>query len=330
MNKDLISKVFRMASWNEESIESVIRLDRESLLGNKSKLWHLKNKDGKEWVIKKYPPWIMKRDLAWIHEYIKLLYKKMFPLCINKGESIQVDGHCWAIYEFAIGNEFEIHNTRHFEDMAIKLRRLHDISSSLNMRTRYSWSSVANFNPNYALVEKIYKKMPQQISPEYIKTLINKACRIYESFVGATNSGNTFPIHGDFITKNMKFTTAGISKVFDFGNARSDYFEADIALTLSNLCEEFKSDNWKDIEHQFLIIYKSSHFENLYLSPKLICISGLVFLIRECIYLCKEYLLHPEDKLINDLEEKTRALELFIERLPIQTELVGKFFKDSQ
>ena len=324
-----ISKVLVSASFDVSGIKNLTYLTLESSLGNTSKIWSFEDQQDNKWIIKKYPKWSQKEDVFWIHKYMNLLHEKGYPLSIHRGQPVEIDGHMFAVYEYAKGVQFDSNNTKHLREMAIGLKDLHDFSSDLVIEGARNWPVVADFKPDICFLDTFdLGILANEVEIKRIKILIIQAYKIITSIFKLSQKKTT-PIHGDYRTKNIKFSSMGISKVFDFGNARNDCLEADITLTLNDLHAVYLNGDWKENQMEFLSIY-NEHGHISKVIPEFIYGSGLTLLTRESIYLIKEYIHTSRRELLADLERVISELEFQLNNLHLQMNMFEEVFSKSK
>lgn len=324
-----ISKVLVSASFDVSDIKNLTYLTLESSLGNTSKVWSFEDQQDNKWIIKKYPKWSQKEDVFWIHKYMNLLHEKGYPLSMHRGQPVEIDGHMFAVYEYVKGIQFDLNNTKHLKEMAIGLKDLHDFSDDLVIEGMRNWPVVAYFKPDICFLGTLDTSiLANEVEIKEIKTLIIQAYKTITSIFKLSQKKTT-PIHGDYRTKNIKFNSMGISKVFDFGNARNDYLEADITLILSDLHSVYLNGDWKEKQKEFLSIY-NEHGHTSKVIPEFIYGSGLALLTQECTYLIKEYIHTSRRELLTNLEGVISELEFQLINLHFQMNMFQEVFGKSK
>lgn len=297
---DLLTKAHTISGWVEFP-------SPESIEGNKSRIWYFADKDGQKCVIKQYPEWVNEKDILWIHSYMSKLFQKGFPLAESLAEPLQFDKHFYAVYSFADGTKYDPLNKFHFVDMALKLGQLHSLSQNIKIGGNRNWPVVAGYN--------------YQDGNEFLTYAWKVASGLLQN-----SNGSIMPIHGDFRKDNIRFNQNGISKIFDFGNARNDYPEVDLATTLRDVAGELDLSNWLKSQSEFLQIYKNSNAREVKILPDLICASNLILAIQENSYLIHEYSENKGEGIKNALEKESVYLSFLLKNLDTQLSLYKGVF----
>jgi len=290
---DLLAKYTHSDGWVDCS-------PLRDIKGNGSKIWYFANKENQKAVIKQYPEWVNEMDVSWIHSYMKELTQKGFPLTEHIGEAIQFNQCFYAIYSFAEGTKYDSSNNLHFVDMARKLRDMHDLSLNIKIDGPRNWPIVSGFK---------YRG-----DNNFLMEAWEKASKLFQS-----SNSIVGPIHGDFRKENIRFNQTGITKIFDFGNARNDYLEADLATTLRNI---------GDLEEQrkFLLIYRDSSNSKIKIQPTVICASAITLAIQENAYLLKESLKGNNKNLNKILEKESSYLKFLLNSVNLQLSIYKNIF----
>lgn len=307
MNKEIFSEILLNAGINL-GIYEIPHSNIDKSEGNKSRIWYFGNEREPKWVIKQYPQWIQHSDLAWIHNYMTKLSQNKFPVVEVVGEPVQYDDNLYAIYSYAGGKRYDFSNRLNFIDMASKLGELHFLGQNLIIDGYRNWPVVAGFK--------------YEGDNEFLSKTWNLASELLEE-----TNGDIIPIHGDFRRENIRFDSRGVSKVFDFGNARNDYPEADLAVALKDIGKDKRLGNYINTWNDFLRIYRESNNGITRINPNLLSASTIVLSIQEYSYLLSES--HKGN--IGNIEEmltaEFRQINFLIDNLSIHQKLYKEVFK---
>lgn len=276
--------------------------------GNKSKVWYFQDREGQKWVVKQYPEWVHATDITWIHSYMNKLSQKGFPLAKHVGKAVEYNKQFYAIYSFAEGTRFDPLNKSHFVDMALKLGQLHILSQDIIVYGNRNWPVVAGFEYRGNHESLVY------------------AWNIASKLLQGTDEGIVMPIHGDYRKDNVRFNQNGVSSVFDFGNARNDYPEVDLAIALKDITGKAESPDLLEKQREFLQVYKDSNMELPRISPNLICASGIILGIQEISYLHSEVSTNNDQGINNLLTRESRHLESLLTNLDGHLSLYREIF----
>ena len=147
MNKEMLSGILNTSGIRTEGVCGPTSDYEGFARGNGSNIWYFKDLGGSEMVIKEYPHWVGKDDILWIHEYMRRLSQKGFPLAKAVVEPVQKEDHYFGIYEFANGSLFDKKNVLHIISMAATLRKLHDFSRDIKIQGTRNWPTVYGYQP---------------------------------------------------------------------------------------------------------------------------------------------------------------------------------------
>lgn len=312
MNKEILSEVLNGSGIRSVRLTEPISSHEGFSPGNGSTVWYIKEHSGTELVIKEYPAWVGNNDISWIHEYMRQLAQKGFPLAKAIGEPAQKDGHYYAVYEYAAGLRFNSEGNSHVISIAQNLRRLHDLSRDIKIPGFRNWPTVSGYQPTQ-------NKLVSFDSNNGGK-LLESSWKMASNLLQDKNIP-IMPIHGDFRRVNIRFDQSGVAKVFDFGNSRNDYLEADLAITLRDV-----AGNSRISIGDFLKIYRDFGVGKPEVTPEAICASSLILPIQECLYLWKECLQNSSLELENALSKETKHLESQLSALPKTISLYKEIF----
>jgi hypothetical protein len=290
MNKELFGLL--SASGSLDSKFQDVNLTATSG-GNSSHVWIAADKEGQKHVIKQYPEWVHEKDILIIHQYMNELFQRGFPLAEPIGKHLQFNNHFYAVYSFADGTGYDSSNPSHLADMALKFRMLHDLSQNIKIDGQRNWPVVTGF--------------AYTGNNEFLMDAWKVASELLQK-----GKGFVMPIHGDFRSDNMRFNGNGITKVFDFGNARNDYPEVDLAITLRGIGGESDSPKLFKLQENFLQIYRDSGTEMPKITPNLICASSIILAIQENSYLLRKYSRSQEGEIKNSLQRETDYLDFLL------------------
>lgn len=314
MNKEAITKLLNLSGIGSVITESPnLNLENASE-GNRSEIWPFVDASGTKWIVKRHPFWMDKGDIYWIHSYMSMLEKGGYPVIRNAGD-LEHDGQVYSIYEYAQGALFDANNPSHYMDMARKLAKLHQMSSHYGINGKRHWPTVVGYTANFETIDK--KSLGTKFQDVY--SLVKTAWEQVSIFNDL--EGDIFPIHGDFRSENMRFDQNGITKVFDFGNARNDYPEVDVAITIRDLAGLLGSESVDKTQISFLREYQENRDKQRVLRPELILKSELVLGIQECTYLLKECLQTKTENLMGDLQEEFEHLNFLVSHLTDRQEM---------
>ena len=275
--------------------------------GNASHIWTVDDQDGQRRVIKQYPDWVHENDIEMIHQYMGQLLQNGFPLAELVGKPVWFDGNFYAVYAYADGMGYDPLNPAHLADMAQKLRMLHDLSQSIKIDGQRNWPTVSGF---------VYAGSVE---------LLSNAWNVASELMINTNR-HTVPIHGDFRKINIRFNENGINRVFDFGNARNDYPEVDLAITLRDIGEGSVEPDSFALQGRFLRIFKDSGIEAPKILPDYIYASSIVITIQESSYLFQRYSRNHENVTKLLLQRETEYLTFLLETKDRLLSLYGGIF----
>lgn len=275
--------------------------------GNSPHVWIATDKEGQKIVIKQYPEWVREKDILFIHNYMGELSQSGFPLVEIIGKPLQFDKHFYAVYSFADGAKYDPLNHSHLVDMARKLRMLNDLSQNIRIDGQRNWPVVSGFNytGGDAFLTDAWK-----VASELLQN----------------SKGVIMPIHGDFRKDNIRFNGNGITKILDFGNARNDYPEVDLAISLRDVGGEPSSPDLFKIQEEFLQIYRNSNTVRPQIIPNLICASSIILTIQENSYLLRKYSRGQEDGIKNLLHRETDYLKFLLRNKDRQLLLYRSIF----
>ncbi len=291
------------------SKDNVAFVDSDGMTGNKSKIWYFKDNNDNNWIIKQYPEWVKETDIKWIHKYMKELSLKGFPLVSTVNRHQQFENHIYSIYSQADGIQYDPENRSHLASMASELSHLHSLSQDIKIVGNRNWPTVAGF---------AYEGDNKLLSQSW--DIASKLLKLDDNIV--------MPIHGDFRKDNIRFNGNGVSKVFDFGNARNDYPEVDLAITLRDITSDVSEpSDYLQTQRKFLLIYRDSNKELPKISPQMICASAIILSIQENSYLLKESLGNDDQALKLAVEKETNHLNFLLDNLVTHLSLYQDIFK---
>jgi len=307
MNREIFSGLLAKSGL-KHSEDKLPSLNSNIDDGNKSRVWYFSDESGQRWVIKQYPEWVAETDISWIHNYMFKLAQKGFPLAEAKGEPLSLNKNFYAVYSFADGTQYDPLNKSHFVDMAEKLGLLHNLSHNMKIDGCRNWPVVAGFT---------YRG-----DNRFLTDAWNISSKLLQNY-----NGVIMPIHGDFRKDNIRFSQSGISKVFDFGNARNDYPEVDLAISLRDVSSGLVTSDWVNTQSEFLKIYKNFVNGTPRILPDSICGSGLVLAVQENSYLLHELSAGRGDERVkNALADESNYLEFLLANLSTQLLLYRSIF----
>ncbi len=288
--------------------DNTIFTDPNSHVGNKSKIWYFNDDSENKWVIKKYPEWVKEADIVWIHKYMRELSQKGFPLVEIKDKYLSFDNHIYSIYSFAGEMHYDFKNKSHLTNMASELSHLHRLSQDIKVEGSRNWPTVAGY---------IYQGKSEALNQSW--NIASKLLKQSTSII--------MPIHGDYRKDNIRFNANGVMKVFDFGNARSDYPEVDLAITLRDVIGDIsKSQDYLEIQKGFLLEYRNSNRNLPKISPQMICASAIILAIQESSYLIKESLKSESYELKFTIKKETMHLDFLLDNLDTHLTLYQDIF----
>ena len=291
------------------SKDNVAFVDSDDITGNKSKIWHFKDNNDNNWVIKQYPEWVKETDIKWIHKYMKELSKKGFPLINITNRHLSFENHIYSIYSHADGTHYDPKNKAHLISMASELSHLHSLSRDIKIEGDRNWPTVTGF---------VYEGDNKLLSQSW--DIASKLLKLDDNIV--------MPIHGDFRQDNIRFNGNGVSKVFDFGNARNDYPEVDLAITLRGIASDVSEpSDYLQTQRKFLLIYRDLNKELPKISPQMICASAIILSIQENSYLLKESLGNDDQTLKLAVEKETSRLNFLLDNLVTHLSFYQDIFK---
>lgn len=313
MNKEILADVLKGSGVKSEELAELTPSQEGFTPGNGSNIWYLEDLSGTRLVIKEYPTWVGNNDISWIHEYMRQLAQKGFPLAKAIGGPTQKNGHYYGIYEYTFGS-FNRENKTHALSMAQTLRKLYDSSKDIKIPGCRNWPTVCGYQPN-----------PDRLASfdsDHGVGLLGNAWKIASTLLQGRYA-SAMPIHGDFRRDNIAFGQSGVTKVFDFGNSRNDYAEVDLAIALRDIADDpdIGMDN-------FLKIYRDSSVSKVRIIPEVISASSLILPIQECLYLWKESSQSPSGELKNALSREMKNLEYQLAVLSQRLSLYREIFSD--
>jgi len=311
MNKEIMTEILDRTGIQTGKIDVSTLNPENSIPGNRSNVWYFKDYSGSVMVIKEYPGWVSGEDITWIHEYMRQLDQKGFPLTKVVGNAVQKDNHYYGVYEYASGSFFNKDNTTHTPSLAQTLRKLYDSSRDIKISGRRNWPTVYGYRPK--------PDRMASFDSDYGKELLEPTWKIVSALLKGWDI-SVMPIHGDFRRDNLRFDQSGVTKVFDFGNSRNDYAEVDLAITLRDV------DDAAIDQKDFLKTYRDIGTGKANIVPEAVCASGLVLSIQECLYLWKENLQIPSTELKISLLKETEHLKSQLAVLPQRLSLYKEIF----
>lgn len=303
MNKEILIEVLNESGVRIEETAGLTFSHEGLASGNGSNVWYFKDHSGSGMIIKEYPLWVDNGDISWIHEYMKQLAQKEFPLAKAIGKPVLKDGHYYALYEYADGLQFDRENDLHSISVAQTLRKLHDISRNIKIFGSRNWPHIHGYRPTQDLLTGF----DLENRGTHLKVVWDKADNLLRG-----KSVFVMPIHGDFRRDNMRFDQTGVTKVFDFGNSRNDYAEVDLAITLRDISNPNANCG------AFLRAYRDSGVGSSTIIPEAICASSLILSIQECLYLWREIGKNQSVDLEKALARESEYLESQLGDLPQQ------------
>ena len=306
MNKEIFSDLLAKSSIKNIGGD-LPSSNPDSADGNKSMVWYFNDKVGQKWVIKQYPEWINEADISWIHNYMGELTQRQFPIAGFEGIPLQFDRRFYAIYSYAHGHRYNSENQAHLIDMSLKLGELHSLSKNIKINGSRNWPVVANFK--------------YQGNNKFLTHVWQVAAGLLEN-----NTNTLMPIHGDFRKDNIRFNDNGISKIFDFGNARNDYPEVDLAITLRDISQGLQLSDLLNIQSEFLQIYSNLGTRLPRIYPNLIFASAVILGIQESTYLLGDYSKNKNKKTKTSIDNEIKNLNFLLQNFTEYTSLYKSIF----